>query len=50
VGPPEPNSPAAARGHSAARHAPVGLLVAMFKEFHAIDSLVIRDYYHRYHR
>jgi len=20
----------------------------MFKEFHAIDSLVIRDYYHRY--
>jgi [protein-PII] uridylyltransferase len=26
----------------------VGLLVLLFKEFHAIDSLVIRDYYHRY--
>jgi [protein-PII] uridylyltransferase len=26
----------------------VGLLVALFPEFHAIDSLVIRDYYHRY--
>ncbi len=26
----------------------LGLLTAMFKEFHAIDSLVIRDYYHRY--
>ena len=26
----------------------VGLLVLLFKEFQAIDSLVIRDYYHRY--
>lgn len=26
----------------------VGLLVTLFPEFHAIDSLVIRDYYHRY--
>jgi [protein-PII] uridylyltransferase len=26
----------------------LGLLVALFKEFQAIDSLVIRDYYHRY--
>ena len=26
----------------------VGLLVLLFQEFHAIDSLVIRDYYHRY--
>ena len=26
----------------------VGLLVMLFKEFQAIDSLVIRDYYHRY--
>jgi [protein-PII] uridylyltransferase len=26
----------------------VGLLVALFPEFHAIDALVIRDYYHRY--
>jgi [protein-PII] uridylyltransferase len=26
----------------------VGLLVLLFKEFHIIDSLVIRDYYHRY--
>jgi [protein-PII] uridylyltransferase len=26
----------------------LGLLAAMFKEFHSIDSLVIRDYYHRY--
>jgi [protein-PII] uridylyltransferase len=26
----------------------VGLLVLLFKELHAIDSLVIRDYYHRY--
>ena len=26
----------------------VGLLALLFKEFHAIDSLVIRDYYHRY--
>ena len=38
----------AARGGFAARHAspwPAGLL---FPEFQAIDSLVIRDYYHRY--
>jgi [protein-PII] uridylyltransferase len=26
----------------------LGLLVMLFKEFQAIDSLVIRDYYHRY--
>ncbi|HVO80437.1 MAG TPA: [protein-PII] uridylyltransferase [Terriglobales bacterium] len=26
----------------------LGLLVVLFKEFQAIDSLVIRDYYHRY--
>src|ERR1700682_690552 len=26
----------------------LGLLVLLFKEFQAIDSLVIRDYYHRY--
>ncbi len=26
----------------------VGLLVVLFKEFQAIDSLVVRDYYHRY--
>jgi [protein-PII] uridylyltransferase len=26
----------------------MGLLVALFPEFHAIDSLVIRDFYHRY--
>jgi [protein-PII] uridylyltransferase len=26
----------------------VGLLVVLFREFQAIDSLVIRDYYHRY--
>ncbi|MBZ5599666.1 MAG: [protein-PII] uridylyltransferase [Acidobacteriia bacterium] len=26
----------------------LGLLVILFKEFQAIDSLVIRDYYHRY--
>jgi [protein-PII] uridylyltransferase len=26
----------------------VGLLVSLFPEFRAIDSLVIRDYYHRY--
>jgi [protein-PII] uridylyltransferase len=26
----------------------VGLLVLLFPEFHAVDSLVIRDYYHRY--
>src|SRR6202162_3718640 len=26
----------------------VGLLDLLFKEFKAIDSLVIRDYYHRY--
>ena len=26
----------------------LGLLVSLFKEFQAIDSLVIRDYYHRY--
>ena len=26
----------------------LGLLVLVFKEFQAIDSLVIRDYYHRY--
>lgn len=26
----------------------VGLLVMLFKEFQAVDSLVIRDYYHRY--
>lgn len=26
----------------------VGLLVLLFKQFQAIDSLVIRDYYHRY--
>ncbi len=26
----------------------LGVLVALFPEFHAIDALVIRDYYHRY--
>ncbi len=26
----------------------LGVLVALFPEFHAIDSLVVRDYYHRY--
>jgi [protein-PII] uridylyltransferase len=26
----------------------LGVLVAFFPEFHAIDALVIRDYYHRY--
>lgn len=26
----------------------LGVLVALFPEFHAIDALVVRDYYHRY--
>ncbi len=26
----------------------LGLLVALFPEFHAIDALVVRDFYHRY--
>jgi [protein-PII] uridylyltransferase len=38
-----PNAGAALR---AMHH--LGLLALLFPEFHAIDSLVIRDYYHRY--
>lgn len=38
-----PHAAAALRGmHS------LGLLAALFPEFHAIDALVIRDYYHRF--